>query len=279
MAACPDFKIIQPARFRKPTAKSIASLAAAGGRKRIFLGLLAASCCVVCLLLGLFLVLPWLGVNPVWLQHVSIFLGLGGIGALAWISLTLVFHIYTGRIMPGIGGLRHLCIRLFLPLMEIVGKLSGIDKMAVRRSFIKVNNEFVCANRHLSTPHKLLLLLPHCMQANSCTRRLGLSLANCANCGNCQLGAIRALGRKYGIHIAIATGGTIARKIVAGQRPDGIIAIACERDLTSGIQDSYPIPVFGILNERPQGPCHDTRVPLETLECVLSFFFENGNQA
>ena len=40
------------------------------------------------------------------------------------------------------------------------------------------------------------------------------------------------------------------------------MAVACERDLTSGIQDSYPIPVIGVLNERPFGPCRNTRVDL-----------------
>lgn len=265
-----SFRSLRPLALN---AESIASIAAAGGRKRIFLGLLAASCGVICLLLGIFLILPWLGPNSLWLKSASIFFGIAGICLLAWVCLTLVFHIYTGHRLPGIDGLRHLCIRLFLPLMEIVGKLARIDKMIVRRSFIKVNNEFVCASGCMSPPRKLLLLLPHCMQASSCKNRMRMDLSNCANCGNCQLGAIRVLAQRYGFQVAIATGGTIARKIVAEHRPDGIIAIACERDLTSGIQDSHPIPVFGILNERPQGPCQDTRVPLETLECALAYFF------
>lgn len=45
-----------------------------------------------------------------------------------------------------------------------------------------------------------------------------------------------------------------------------IIGVACERDLTSGIQDSYPIPVYGILNSRPNGPCIDTDVDLDIVE-------------
>lgn len=255
-----------------PTAKSMASLAAAGGRKRIFLGLLVASCGVVCLLLLLFLILPWIGLNSVWLKRASIVFATIVIALLVWTCLTLVFHIYTGRLLPGLGGLRHLCIRLFLPLMEIVGKLARIDKMTVRRSFIKVNNEFVCAAPPVRSPDSLLLLLPHCIQASACKRRLEFDLSNCANCGNCQIGRIRRLVEEYGITVAIATGGTIARKIVAELKPEKIIAVACERDLTSGIQDSYPIPVFGILNRRPKGPCADTCVPLDTLECALQYF-------
>jgi hypothetical protein len=64
--------------------------------------------------------------------------------------------------------------------------------------------------------------------------------------------------------------------------------VACERDLTSGIQDSYPLPVFGVLNQRPCGPCLDTLVPLAGLEESIRLFLglsdtvadaEQGGQA
>jgi hypothetical protein len=56
------------------------------------------------------------------------------------------------------------------------------------------------------------------------------------------------------------------------KRPDMIIAVACDRDLTSGIQDTYPIPVFGILNKRPNGPCYDTDVDVDLVEKGLTIF-------
>ena len=77
---------------------------------------------------------------------------------------------------------------------------------------------------------------------------------------------------RYGIQLAIATGGTIARRIVVQTRPRCIVAVACERDLTPGIQDSYPLPVFGVLNQRPCGPCLDTLVPLGALEEAIRLF-------
>ena len=48
--------------------------------------------------------------------------------------------------------------------------------------------------------------------------------------------------------------------------------MACERDLSSGIQDTYPIPVYGVLNERPHGPCLDTLVNLNNLEAAIRRF-------
>ena len=80
------------------------------------------------------------------------------------------------------------------------------------------------------------------------------------------------LSRKYRVQIAVATGGTLARKIVVETRPEVIIGVACERDLTSGIQDTYPIPVFGIFNRRPFGPCYDTDVDLDLVEKGLKTF-------
>jgi hypothetical protein len=53
-----------------------------------------------------------------------------------------------------------------------------------------------------------------------------------------------------------------------------IIGVACERDLTSGIQDSFPIPVFGILNKRPHGPCFDTDIDLEIVERGMAAFLK-----
>jgi hypothetical protein len=80
------------------------------------------------------------------------------------------------------------------------------------------------------------------------------------------------LSEKYQVGLAVATGGTLARRIVVERRPHLIIAVACERDLSSGIQDSYPLPVFGVVNERPHGPCYDTMVDLEKVEEALKTF-------
>ncbi len=240
----------------------------AGGRKRIFIGMLCVTCIVICLFLLFLLILPWFLHDGGYLRYVSLGVGVSGICLLSWLCIILVFHIYTGRYLPGIYWIRHVLIRLLLPLMEIMGKPLGIDKNLVRRSFIKINNEFVMTNFKPAEPDKLLLLLPHCIQNSHCLRRLQFSIDNCADCGKCQIGFLRKLASEYGFHIAIATGGTVARRIIVECRPKYIVAIACERDLSSGIQDSYPIPVYGVLNERPLGPCRDTVVS-ETQLCNI----------
>ena len=69
--------------------------------------------------------------------------------------------------------------------------------------------------------------------------------------------------------MAVATGGSIARRLVLERRPKCLVAVACERDLTSGIQDVAPMPVLGIFNSRPFGPCIDTAVAIPEVEAAL----------
>jgi len=67
----------------------------------------------------------------------------------------------------------------------------------------------------------------------------------------------------------VATGGILARKVIVEKRPKLVLAVACERDLTSGIKDCYPLPVIGILNLRPHGPCFNTVVDAAAIDAAL----------
>ncbi len=170
---------------------------------------------------------------------------------------------------------RGMLIKLLFPVLIGVGKLIGISVDEVRKSFIAVNNELVMAEAKKIKPHKLLLLLPHCLQNHECKVRIIGDINNCKRCGKCKIKSLIELAERYNIHIAVATGGTLARKIVKETKPDAIVAVACERDLTSGIQDTYPIPVFGVFNRRPNGPCYDTDVDLELVKKGIEFFLNH----
>ena len=66
--------------------------------------------------------------------------------------------------------------------------------------------------------------------------------------------------------------------IKKGKKPKAIIAVACERDLTSGIQDVFPLPGIGVLNERPFGPCFNTRVDISKVEDTIKYFLKNEDK-
>jgi len=80
------------------------------------------------------------------------------------------------------------------------------------------------------------------------------------------------LSKKIGFHFFVVTGGTLARQTVKQIRPLAVLAIACERDLTSGIQDVYPLPAVGVLNIRPNGPCYNTKVDITEVEKEIRRF-------
>jgi hypothetical protein len=246
-------------------------------QKRIFLGLLTVTVLLFTLLLALLWIVPYVGLVNIHpglplilgiLFAASLLIVLGAVGILG-------FTVALGRDLPFSKSLRGLLIKLLLPLMTGVGRLFGINKEQVRRSFIEINNQLLLAQHPKATADELLLLMPHCLQFHECQFRITGSVVHCKRCGKCPIKGLAELSEKYGVGLAVATGGTLARRIVVERRPRLIIAVACERDLSSGIQDSYPLPVFGITNYRPNGPCFDTLVNLERVEEALRTFLIN----
>ncbi len=247
-----------------------------GTGKRLFIGLVVGTAVLLCLVLLLVWLVPTIGFSGIhpWLPTLSGALFSGAILLVIWLCAGLALHAYTGHPVLGTLKMRGITIRLLLPLMETMARAVRIPVEAVRRSFIKVNNELILGSGIRCAPEKLLVLLPHCIQSSNCPHRLSYHIDNCVRCGACPLREILSLRDRFGVRVAIATGGTIARRIVVQVRPRVIVAVACERDLASGIQDSHPIPVFGVINERPNGPCLDTRVNFERLEAAVTTFVD-----
>lgn len=243
-------------------------------RKRLFIGLVTGTSILLCLLLLVGWIIPLVGLGNIHasIPYVTGILLFTCIGIIAWASLGLVLQITTGRSFWGASRVRGVAIKLFLPVMELLARLLGISSADVRRSFIKVNNELTQNGDERFDPGRILILLPHCLQRDDCGIRLSYRVDDCKRCGKCPIAGLLALRDAYGVRLSVATGGTIARRIVVETRPGLIIAVACERDLTSGIQDAHPLPVYGILNQRPEGPCRNTLVPLDLVEEALARF-------
>ncbi len=141
------------------------------------------------------------------------------------------------------------------------------------QKFLKFNNKYYL-NKIKNSKIKLkgehiLLLLPHCIQNYDCPFKVTSYIEKCVKCGKCPVGDIVKLVDKYKINVKIATGGTLARKVIKEIRPKIVIAVACERDLVSGIIDSFPMPVYGIFNRRENGPCYNTLIDIQEIEKVL----------
>ena len=245
--------------------------------RNIFILLLLLTCAA---LIGIAIILWWIpyvgfenihprlpAVMAVCFAFIVLFLIGGG--------FTLIFTILRGRNLFFNRRIRGVVIRFLFPMLVVMGKIVGIKKEQVRRSFIEINNQLVLNEAKKVKPEKLLILLPHCLQYHECPFRITSNIENCKKCGKCKIKELLTLTEKYNVPISVATGGTLARRIVVEKKPQIIIGVACERDLTSGIQDSFPIPVYGILNKRPFGPCFDTDIDIELVENAVKVFLGN----
>jgi hypothetical protein len=245
-------------------------------KKRIFIGLLVFTCILLLLLIFLLWYVPMVGLRNIHPSLPLIFSLVLAFLVFLMISggLLLVFTIVRGKDIFLSQKLRGLVAKVLFPFMILMGRIVGISKERVRQSFVELNNHLIRSNSHRVRPDKLLILLPHCIQDFDCQIKITGNIRNCKGCGKCEIKDLIELSDQYHLKIAVATGGTLARRIVLENRPEAIVAVACELDLTTGIQDAYPIPVIGILNERPNGPCINTKADIEKVRRAILDFVE-----
>lgn len=170
--------------------------------------------------------------------------------------------------------LRRILITTF-SLFTVLKPLFKKSYDALEQDFIALNNQLVLDMALVFQSTEILILTPHCLQNSQCAIKVSGNIEACESCGLCRVGDLKALKDNLGIDVVIATGGTLARKTIADRKPKLIIAVACERDLVSGIMDTRRILTFGVLNQRPKGPCLDTTVQIQLIEQALTHFIKD----
>ena len=129
----------------------------------------------------------------------------------------------------------------------------GVHRDRLGHSFVRFTNRLTRAHPPPGAC-KLLVLLPRCLKPE--IRR-----------------ELEAMGKEKGFDVYVATGGGSARQIIYEVKPRGIVAVACERDLVSGIKDVAPhLPVLAVANVRPSGPCKSTDVDMPLVRQYIDFF-------
>ncbi len=143
-----------------------------------------------------------------------------------------------------------------LPKTVWLGAKFGISRDRVGNSFIKVHNYFTKSRGGTVDPERLLILLPRCLKKEA---------------------RDRVLGKVNGDALKVLTvaGGEEAREAIRELRPTLILALACERDLMSGIKDvAARVPVLAVANKRPEGPCRNTDFSADELDDAMNFIRE-----
>ncbi|AEV69140.1 hypothetical protein Clocl_2571 [Acetivibrio clariflavus DSM 19732] len=191
------------------------------------------------------------------------------------ISILSIYYIYKyngrNKIIRNFAGTG---MRALLPFSIFLADIFKTKKDLLRKFYIDFNNAMVNASGRRYLPKNVLILLPHCLQYSECGYKITNNTENCRRCGRCSIGKILKIAEEREVEVCIVTGGTAARNIVKRINPELIFAVACERDLTSGIVEVGKIPVIGLINDRPNGPCYNTTVDVESLKQRLDEILE-----
>ncbi len=87
-------------------------------------------------------------------------------------------------------------------------------------------------------------------------------------------GVLEVAGR-YDVPVFVATRGQLARRAIRERRPRAVVAVACERDMVTGLHDvAAKIPVLGLTMQLPAGPCKDAVIDIEKFETWVKSFVE-----
>ena len=118
-------------------------------------------------------------------------------------------------------------------------------------------------------PENLLLLIPHCLQRCTCESNISQDIDRCNRCGQCNVADMLQLRDEFGIRCHLVSGGREAIAVVREPAIQAVVAVACEKELADGIRAVIPKRVVAIPNERPNGPCKNTRVNTAAVRAAI----------
>jgi hypothetical protein len=174
--------------------------------------------------------------------------GLAGAAAvsLLWWTLLATSYFLNSSLLPERLAERGPFLRLMRGTSRLAERFGRRDR--VENAAVKVYNALALARKRKVTGGELLLLIPRCLAKETLEGVLGVA------------------GR-YKIPVFVATRGQLARRVIKERRPRAVVAVACERDMVSGLHDvAGKVPVLGLTLTLPSGPCKDTRLDLGLLE-------------
>lgn len=198
--------------------------------------------------LALYLLAPrlslWLSATPVAL----LWLSLGALAGVTWLwwGLILLSHLIRRPLLPEKLAERGPFLRLMRWTSFVAGRFGKRDW--VENASVKVYDGLALERGRKVGKGELLLLIPRCLS-------------------RAALDGVLGIAGKYEVPVFVATRGQLARRVIRERRPRAVVAVACERDMVSGLHDvAGKIPVLGLTMTLPAGPCKDAGLDLETLE-------------
>src|SRR6476469_2453985 len=174
--------------------------------------------------------------------------GLAIMAVVLWVWWgVLLLSFVTGRaLLPEWLAERGPYLRLMRFTSRVAARFGRRDW--VENASVKVYNALALLRGRKVGKGELLLLIPRCLSKDTLDGVLGIA-------------------GKYGVPVFVATRGQLARRVIRERRPRAVVAVACERDMVSGLHDvAGKIPVLGLTMTLPSGPCKDAALDLVQLE-------------
>ena len=145
---------------------------------------------------------------------------------------------------------------LFLRVLSYTSRVAGWFRRRdwVENAGVKVYNALALLRTRQVRAGELLLLVPRCLSRQTLDRVLEMA------------------GR-HEVPVFVATRGQLARRVIRERRPRAVVAVACERDMVTGLHDvAGKLPVLGLTMTLPAGPCKDAELDYATLERYMAAF-------
>jgi uncharacterized protein len=197
---------------------------------------------------GIFLLAPRLAQIAGWLPRALYAADAGlALAGLVWLALIGVSYVTNRALLPGRFAERGLLLKT-LRLASRVGEVFGVQRDWTDNAAIAVYNRLAWAREWRVRANEMLILIPRCLSRGA-------------------LEGVMEIAKRYDVATFVATRGAYARQAIRERRPKAVVAVACERDMVSGLHDvAGRLPVLGLTMQLPNGPCKDASLDLVKME-------------
>ena len=167
--------------------------------------------------------------------------------SLLWLALIGIAYRTGRRVLPERLAERGLLLRT-VNLAWRVGEVFGVQRDWTDHASVLVYDRLALARSRTVSPNELLILIPRCLSRTA-------------------LDGVLDIARRYDVSAFVATRGQLARRVIRERRPKAVVAVACERDMISGLHDvAGRVPVLGLTMQLPNGPCKDASIDISKME-------------
>jgi len=152
-------------------------------------------------------------------------------------------------------------LTLQVPFLSVCAKPFGVSRDRISSSCIAITNTLARLQLRTLSAVRPLILLPRCIRPD-------------------VIREVRRLGEEWECPVAVVGANRLAREKVREFRPTAILAVACERDLVSGLYDfGHKMPILVQANTRPTGPCVGATIDLDQIRIALQDIYGLAQEA